>query len=118
MPSPPLVSFVMPVFNRANVIERALDGIIRERRENYPNIEIVVIDGGSSDGTVEILKRYGSQIDYWISERDSGAADAFNKGVKAANRFTWPKVAAQMKAVYEWVLGGGHPPDCVQKGRA
>jgi glycosyltransferase involved in cell wall biosynthesis len=82
--SQPLVSFVMPVFNRANVIERALDGIIRERRENYPNLEIVVIDGGSTDDTVAILKRYGDEINYWISERDSGAADAFNKGVKAA----------------------------------
>jgi glycosyltransferase involved in cell wall biosynthesis len=82
--SQPLVSFVMPVFNRANVIERALDGIIRERRENYPNLEIVVIDGGSTDDTVAILKRYNNEINYWISERDSGAADAFNKGVQAA----------------------------------
>jgi len=80
----PLVSFIMPVYNRANVIERALDGIIRERAENYPNLEIVVIDGGSKDGTVEILKRYGDKIDYWVSEKDSGAAEAFNKGVKAA----------------------------------
>jgi glycosyltransferase involved in cell wall biosynthesis len=80
----PLVSFVMPVFNRAKVIERALDGIIRERRENYPNLEIVVIDGGSTDGTVDILKRYGKEIDYWISERDSGVPEAFNKGVKSA----------------------------------
>jgi len=79
-----LVSFIMPVFNRANVIEKALDGIIRERRENYPNLEIVVIDGGSKDGTVDILKRYGGEIDYWISERDSGVPEAFNKGVKAA----------------------------------
>jgi glycosyltransferase involved in cell wall biosynthesis len=80
----PLVSFIMPVYNRANVIERALDGILRERAENYPNLEIVVIDGGSKDGTVEILKRYGDKIDYWVSEKDSGAAEAFNKGVKAA----------------------------------
>jgi glycosyltransferase involved in cell wall biosynthesis len=80
----PLVSFIMPVYNRANVIERALDGILRERAENYPNLEVVVIDGGSKDGTVEILKRYGEKIDYWVSEKDSGAAEAFNKGVKAA----------------------------------
>jgi glycosyltransferase involved in cell wall biosynthesis len=66
------------------VIERALDGIIKERAENYPNLEIVVIDGGSQDGTVEILKRYGEQIDYWVTEKDSGAAEAFNKGVEAA----------------------------------
>jgi GT2 family glycosyltransferase len=84
MPPLPLVSFIMPVYNRANVIERALDGIIKERAENYPNLEIVVIDGGSQDGTVEILKRYGEQIDYWVTEKDSGAAEAFNKGVEAA----------------------------------
>lgn len=84
MSSLPLVSFIMPVYNRANVIERALDGIIKERAENYPNLEIVVIDGGSKDGTVEILKRYGEKINYWVSEKDSGAAEAFNKGVRAA----------------------------------
>ena len=84
MHSLPLVSFIMPVYNRANVIERALDGIIKERAENYPKLEIVVIDGGSKDGTVEILKRYGEQINYWVSEKDSGAAEAFNKGVQAA----------------------------------
>jgi len=84
MSSLPLVSFVMPVFNRGKVIARALDGIIKEREEDYPNIEIVVIDGGSTDDTVEILKGYGDKIDYWASEKDSGAAEAFNKGVKAA----------------------------------
>jgi len=84
MSSLPLVSFVMPVYNRAKVIGRALDGIIKERAEHYPNLEIVVIDGGSKDETVDVLKRYGDQIDYWVSEKDSGAAEAFNKGVKAA----------------------------------
>ena len=80
----PLVSFVMPVFNRAKVISRALDDIIRERETNYSNIEIVVVDGGSKDGTAEIVRGYGSKIDTFISERDRGVADAFNKGVRAA----------------------------------
>jgi glycosyltransferase involved in cell wall biosynthesis len=80
----PLVSFVMPVFNRAKVISRALDDIIRERETNCSNIEIVVIDGGSKDGTAEIVRGYGSQIDVFVSERDSGVAEAFNKGVRAA----------------------------------
>jgi glycosyltransferase involved in cell wall biosynthesis len=82
--SAPLVSFVLPVYNRRNVITRALDDIIREREENYSNIEIVVIDGGSKDGTAEIVREYGSKIDTFISERDRGVADAFNKGVRAA----------------------------------
>lgn len=80
----PLVSFVMPVFNRAKVIARALDDIIRERESDYPNIEIVVIDGGSKDGTADIVRGYGSKIDTFVSEKDRGVADAFNKGVRAA----------------------------------
>jgi glycosyltransferase involved in cell wall biosynthesis len=78
----PLVSFIMPVYNRAAVLERALEGILREKTLNYPNIEILVIDGGSTDGTLEILKRYEDRIDFWKSERDKGAADAFNKGMQ------------------------------------
>ena len=80
----PLVSFVMPVYNRSNVIARALDDIIRERETDYPNIEIVVIDGGSKDGTADIVRGYGTKIDTFVSERDRGVADAFNKGVRAA----------------------------------
>jgi glycosyltransferase involved in cell wall biosynthesis len=82
--SAPLVSFVLPVYNRRNVIARALDDILREREENYANLEIVVVDGGSKDGTAEIVRGYGSKIDTFISERDRGVADAFNKGVRAA----------------------------------
>lgn len=82
--SAPLVSFVLPVYNRSNVIARALDDILREREENYANIEIVVVDGGSKDGTADIVRGYGSKIDAFISERDRGVADAFNKGVRAA----------------------------------
>jgi glycosyltransferase involved in cell wall biosynthesis len=74
----------MPTFNRANVVGPALEAIIRERKENYPNIEIVVMDGGSTDGTVEIVKKFGDEIQILVSERDTGAADAFNKGVKLA----------------------------------
>ena len=80
----PRVSFVLPVYNRRNVIARALDDILREREENYANLEIVVVDGGSKDGTAEIVRKYGSKIDAFISERDRGVADAFNKGVRAA----------------------------------
>lgn len=80
----PLVSFIMPVFNRVNVIERALLEIFDERKHNYSNLELVVIDGGSTDGTEQILLKYSDQIDYWVSEKDKGVADAFNKGVRVA----------------------------------
>jgi len=84
MSSLPLVSYIMPVFNRANVIRPALESVIRERRENYANIEIVVMDGGSTDGTVEVVREFGDEIQTFVSEKDRGAADAFNKGVRLA----------------------------------
>ena len=80
----PVVSFVLPVFNRAKTFEQALLSVVRERAENYPNLEIVVIDGASKDGTLELIRQHAGVIDYWISERDGSAAEAFNKGVKAA----------------------------------
>jgi glycosyltransferase involved in cell wall biosynthesis len=81
----PKVSYIMPVFNRANVVGRAIEGVIEERQRNYPNIELVVMDGGSTDGTIEIIKSYGGEIQIFRSEKDGGAADAFNKGVELAN---------------------------------
>jgi glycosyltransferase involved in cell wall biosynthesis len=80
----PKVSYIMPVFNRAKVVERAIAGIIEERQKNYPNIELVVMDGGSTDGTAEIIKSFGEEIQIFRSEKDTGAADAFNKGVTLA----------------------------------
>ena len=82
----PLVSYVMPTFNRVATFEQALLSVVQERKENYPNLEIVVIDGASKDGTLDLIKRYAEagHIDFWLSERDRSAAEAFNKGVQAA----------------------------------
>ena len=82
----PLVSYVMPTFNRVATFEKALRSIVQERQDNYPNLEIVVIDGASKDGTTELIKQHAEagHIDFWLSERDRSAAEAFNKGVKAA----------------------------------
>ena len=80
----PRVSFVLPVFNRAKTFERALLSVVQERESNYPNLEIVVIDGASKDGTVDLIRQHARHIDYWVSERDGSAAEAFNKGVRAA----------------------------------
>jgi glycosyltransferase involved in cell wall biosynthesis len=80
----PVVSYIMPVFNRAKVVGPALAAVIEERRCNYPNIEIVVMDGGSTDGTVDIVKSFGEEVQVLRSEKDGGAADAFNKGIKLA----------------------------------
>jgi len=81
----PKVSYIMPVFNRAKVVGQAIEGVIEERQRNYPNIELVVMDGGSTDGTVDVVKSFGNEIQIFRSEKDAGAADAFNKGVDLAH---------------------------------
>jgi glycosyltransferase involved in cell wall biosynthesis len=73
----PAISVVVPNFNGGRHLEAALRSLIDQ---NYPNLEIVVVDGGSSDHSVEIIQRYVSHIRWWVSEKDSGQADAINKG--------------------------------------
>jgi glycosyltransferase involved in cell wall biosynthesis len=72
----PLVSIVTPSFNQAAFLRRTIESVLRQ---TYPNIEYIVMDGGSTDGSVEILKGYGDRV-RWISERDRGQAHAINKG--------------------------------------
>lgn len=72
----PLVSVVIPCLNRADFLIPTIESILQQ---DYPHIECIVVDGGSTDGTLEILKSYGSRIT-WISEPDNGHADAINKG--------------------------------------
>lgn len=72
----PLVCVVVPSYNRAHYLRRTLDSILGQ---DYPAIECIVADGGSRDGTVEILKSYGNRV-RWVSEPDRGQSDAINKG--------------------------------------
>jgi glycosyltransferase involved in cell wall biosynthesis len=72
----PLVSIVTPSFNMAAYLEEAIRSVLEQ---DYPNVEYIVIDGGSDDGTLEILKRYEGRLTY-ISEPDQGQTDAINKG--------------------------------------
>lgn len=73
----PKVSIVMPSFNQGQFIERSLLSVINQ---GYPNLELIVIDGASSDATLSIIKKYKPYIAYWISEPDHGQSDALNKG--------------------------------------
>lgn len=77
----PKVSIVMPSFNQADFIERSIQSVLNQ---DYPNIELIVIDGGSTDGSVEIIKQYASKLAYWVSEPDEGQAQAINKGITKA----------------------------------
>jgi glycosyltransferase involved in cell wall biosynthesis len=77
-PERPLVSVITVVFNGAKHLEEA---IVAVASQTYPNIEHIVIDGGSTDGTVDILRQYDDKIGYWMSEPDEGLYDAMNKGV-------------------------------------
>lgn len=85
----PLVSVVTAVYNGAEFIE---DNILSVKNQKYPHIEHIIIDGGSRDGTVDIIKRYAGTYNLrWVSEKDGGVYDAFNKGFMKARGdiFTW-----------------------------
>lgn len=77
----PLVSIVTPSFNQAPFLAATIESVLDQ---DYPRIEYIVIDGGSTDGSREILEKYGSQLDHWRSEPDSGQTDAINKGFSLA----------------------------------
>lgn len=76
---PPLVSIVTVCRNAAPTLERTILSVLAQ---DYPAIEYIVVDGGSTDNTAEILLRYRSRIDRSVSEKDDGIADAFNKGIR------------------------------------
>ena len=76
----PLVSIVTPSLNQGRFIQATIESVLQQ---SYPRIEYIVIDGGSTDGTVEILKSYGDEF-HWICESDYGQADAINKGMDLA----------------------------------
>lgn len=77
----PLISVVTVVFNAVKTLERTIKSVISQ---DYKDFEYVIIDGGSKDGSLEIIKKYDKYIDYWVSEPDKGIFDAMNKGVKAS----------------------------------
>jgi glycosyltransferase involved in cell wall biosynthesis len=80
--SVPKISIVTPSFNQAKYLEETIRSVIDQ---DYPNLEYIIIDGGSTDESVEIIKKYEKNIHYWISEPDNGMYHAIEKGFKKSN---------------------------------
>jgi glycosyltransferase involved in cell wall biosynthesis len=86
--SVPVVSVITPSYNQGNFLEETIRSVLLQ---GYPKLEYIIMDGGSKDQSVEIIKKYSPWLNYWVSEPDAGQSDAINRGVmRATGRFaTW-----------------------------
>ncbi len=84
---PPIVSIITITYNAEPFLEKTMRSVLAQ---TYPHIEYIIIDGGSRDGTVDIIKRYADRLAYWVSEPDKGIYDAMNKGLaRATGAYVW-----------------------------
>ncbi len=75
----PKFTLITVVLNNKELLEKTIKSVLDQ---NFKNFEYIIIDGGSKDGTLEIIKKYNDKLDYWVSEKDEGIYDAFNKGME------------------------------------
>lgn len=84
----PKITIVTPSYNQAKFLRETIESVLNQ---NYPNLEYFIIDGGSTDGSVDIIQEYNDRIDWWVSEKDKGQSDAICKGFERAtgDLFAW-----------------------------
>lgn len=78
----PLISIVMPSYNQGKYIEKSISSFFEQ---DYPEKELIIIDGGSTDGALEVIQKYANRLKYWVSEKDEGQSHAINKGIAEAD---------------------------------
>jgi len=78
----PKISIVTPSFNQGEYLEATIKSVLDQA---YPNLEYIIIDGASTDNSVQIIKKYQQKLKYWVSEKDKGQADAINKGFRESS---------------------------------
>jgi glycosyltransferase involved in cell wall biosynthesis len=81
MSNPPKISIVTPSYNQGSFLRETIESVLNQ---NYPNLEYFIIDGGSTDNSLDIIHEYEDRIDWWVSEKDNGQSEAINKGFKKA----------------------------------